>query len=497
MRGASPLVCLAVLLAACQPALEAAAPTDRETPPPTVSIEEPPDRSGGVARVAVPSQPAGGLPVDHLDVAGGDLLALWGLPLYQVDSSGLPRPGLVEAAEVSADGVRVELGLRSGSWSDGEPVTAHDLKATVDAVRAAGPPEQLAWLDEVEVDDDDASQVTLRLTQPTRRWPALVSTTGVLPAHVLEQTPLDEWDSPPPVVGGPFVPVDAEPGLGWSFEAHHDGPLGAPALDGIEVLVVPSFDTSLTLLGQGDLDAIIGHLALRPQLRIEQLDDEGFAIGPRELEVGTPHGGTEVALRFAPDGVLGGPAELRREVRAVTDVRHLIEGLGAGVTAGEELASAPEPDADAPEALGGLDAAMVASNEQEVLVEVARLLEAQVRGAEGSLRVEGEPSPHDVRRADELDVALVVRRVGRDPDVRPHLPSGELDRALVAESVPSRRDAAAEQAWLEAAEHALDVPLLRARVAHVWHERLAGIEPSAWPGAGLSSAHRWRLHDAG
>ena len=499
MRRAWPIVLgLAVLLTACQPRLDAAAPSGRDPQLPEVSVEGPATRSGGVARVAVPSQPAGGLPVDDLDVAGGDLLALWGLPLYRVGDDGLPRPALVETAEVSADGRRVDLALRAGSWSDGEPVTGGDLEATVEAVRAVDDPRaQLGWLDEVEVDETDASQVTLHLAQPTRRWQALLSTTGVLPAHVLADTALEEWESPPPVVGGPFVPVVSEPGLGWTFEAHAEGPLGPPALDGIEVVVVPSFDTAVGLLGQGELDAVIGHLAIRPHLRIELLDDdERFTVAASELEVAALDGGTQVALRFAGDGVLGGPAQGRRDVRAVVDVRHLVEGLGAGVSADEELSHAVAPD-DAPEDLAGVDAALVASNEQEMLAEVARLLEAQVRGKDGSLRVEGEPSPYDVRRADDLDIALVVRRVWHDPDLRPYLPDGELDLALAAEAVPSARDAAAEEAWRRGGEHAIEVPLLRARVAHVWHQRLEGLEPSAWPGVGLASAHRWRLEDDG
>ena len=500
VRHAWPIaLSLLVLLAACQPGLDAAAPTDRDLQPPHVSVEGPPASTGGVARVAVPAQPAGGLPVDDLDVAGDDLLALWGLPLYRVDGSGLPRPALTETAEVSADGMRVELRLRSGSWSDGQPVTGRDLEATVAAVRAIDDPlERLAWLEEVDVDEADASQVTLHLTQPTRRWPALLSSTGVLPAHVLADTALEEWESPPPVVGGPFVPVASQPGLGWTFEAHADGPLGPPALDGIEILVVPSFDTALALLGQGELDAIIGHLAIRPHLRIEQLAyDERFPVAPAQLAVAAAHGGTEVALRFTPDGVLGGPAQRRRDVRGAVDVRHLVEGLGAGVAVGAEFASEAEPDQAEPEGLAGVDAAMVVSNEQELLVEVARLLEAQVRGQEGSLRIEGEPSPDDVRRADELDASLVVRRAWNDPDLRPYLPAGELDRALAAEAVPSRHDAAAQEAWLRAAEHAIDLPLLRPRVAHVWHQRLDGLEPSAWPGVGLASAHRWRLEGEG
>lgn len=496
---ARPLVTvLALLLGACQPTLEGALPPARDVQAPRVVTAEGPAPAGGVARVAYPSQPLGGLPVDDLDVAGGDLMALWGLPLYRFDAAGLPRPALVDTARVSPDGTRVELRLRRGSWSDGEPVSGHDVRATVEAVRAgADSAARLAWLEEVEVDDADASRIVLHLTQPTRRWPQLLAHTGVLAAHVLEDTDLADLGAPPPVVGGPYVPVDVQPGLRWDFEAHPDGPLGPPGLDGVEVLIVPAFDTALGMLGQGELDAIIGHLAIRPQLRVEGLDDGGFPVGPETLTVAAPHGGTEVALRFTDDGALGDRPDLRRAVRDAADVAHLVEGLDLGVTAGERAPARPAQDGRDPQPAADVDAAMMVSSEQEALVATGRLLEAQVRGHDGRLRIEDEPTPLDVRRAGALDAALVVRRHPADRDLRPYLPEADHDRVRVAERALTTTDQPVLEAWEHLADVAREVPLYRARVTHVWHERLEGVEPSAWPGAGLSSAHRWRLRDGG
>jgi hypothetical protein len=462
----------------CTPMLDAEPPTVRAPDPVEVEHRPMPTVVGGEVRVAVPGEPSGGLPVDELDVAGADLLALWGLPLYEADADGRLVPALVDEATVADDGRGVELTLRPGRWSDGKAVTASDVAATVSATRELDP-EGLAWLTDLEV--VDPVTVRLELDRPDRRWSRLLAGIGVLPAHLLDDESLDDLDNPPAVVGGRFRPVSTEPGLRRVLEAHADGPLGRPGLDRLEVVVAPSYDTALGLLLDGEVDAIVGHLAERPQLRVEAVDDD-WAVDPAELHVAAPVGGTEVALRFSDDGALGADATLRRAVRDVVDVSHQVEGLGLGRRPPSPLDGVGDPvppedgaredDArqeEAPEVyddhLAGLDAAMVVNAEQDMLASTARLVEAQVRGAGARLRVEAEPTPQDVRRAADLDVALVVRRRDR-------------------------------LAWERAGEQeAWEVPLYRARVAHVWRGHLQGLEPSAWAGTGLATAPWWWVDD--
>lgn len=507
-------VAAVLVLAACQSAPEAAAPAgDGDDDAGVgrggravveVAASPGPAPGGGIARVGVPAEPAGGLPVADLDVAGADLLALWGLPLYRVDAEGLLVPALVETADVSSDGTRVRLSLRAGVWSDGREVTADDLAATVDAVRAhPRPADDLAWLEDVEVVDEVT--VVLHLRGPTRRWPLLLEATGVLPAHVLEETGLEELGNPPAVVGGHFRPVDEQPGLRRRLEAHPEGPLGAPGPAGIEVVVVPSFDAALGLLGEGALDAVIGHLAVRAGLRVAELEREaGFEVTSDVLEVAAPVGGTQIALRVTGDGDLGEDAGRRRALHRVVDVEQLVEGLGLGRLGGGPLpgrgrdrapddvtADADDDEGEAP--LEGLDGALTVSNEQEALVATGRLLEAQVRGAQGRLRVEGAPTPEDVRRADDLDAALVVRRPTPTSWLRDYLEGAAPGLVEAAEASPSVHDPEGLAAWGRARELAVQLPLYEAPVAHVWHERLEGMEPSAQRGAGLAGAWRWRL----
>lgn len=501
VRAVPVAVVLLLALGACQPGLDTAAPRMQQDERVEVSERPMPESTGGVARVAVPAEPTGGLPVDELDVAGADLMSLWGLPLYRVEAGGLLAPALVESAEVAADGRRVRLSLRAGSWSDGRTVTAHDLRATVDAVRdQPDPRDDLAWLEQVEVVDD--ATAVLHLRRPTRRWPLLLEATSVLPAHVLEEVDLADLDNPPSVVGGPFRPDEIEPGLRRAFAAHPDGPLGQPALDGLELVVVPSFDAAMGMLGDGELDATVGHLTVRADLRVRELDRmSGFEVSADVLEVAAPVGGTQVGLRIAEDGELAGHPDLRRALYRVIDVERQVEGLRLGRLATDPLADLVPGDGVDPQddagPLDGLDATLVVSNEQEALVATARVLEAQMRGAGSRVAVEGEPTPDDVRRAEELDMALVVRRLSPGSALRAVLPAAEHELLEAAEASPTPTGPASVAAWARAAELAWELPLYEVRVTHVWHQRLTGMEPSAGPGAGLTSAARWRLVDDG
>jgi hypothetical protein len=480
---------LALLLAACSTPPPLGAPAAEEVPPARVIAAEPSalEPAGEVA-VGIPAEPAGWIVPEADDVAAEDLAALWGLPLYRVDPEGGAVGALVTGEAWAPDGRSVTLDLAEGTWSDGEPVVADDVVATVEALRGTGLGRDLDVVAEVVAEDE--RRVRVELHQPTVRFPALLGTVGVLPAHVLADGGL-ESAATLEVTGGPFRLTAHEPGLGASFSAHEGSPLGAPGLEALHVRYVPSYDVALELLEDGRLDVALGYLAIGATGRAGQLG----------LEAAAPVGGTWVALRWrAGTGVTGAQ---RRAVATVVDVREQVEGLALGedltVPLLGEVGATGLPDAARRGAEGevadvaGLVATLVVRADEEALTLTGRLLEAQVRAREGRLDLRRERTPADVPVAREQDASLVVRRDLPRPDLARDLDEDDHALARAADAAPSAEDPDVVRALEAVAGHARTVPLYRPPVAHVWRGEVRGIEPSAWPGIGLVSAHRWQL----
>jgi ABC-type transport system substrate-binding protein len=478
----------ALLLTACVDDVETAAPAvPPETPPEIGAVGSAEHEPRGTARVAVPEAPTSWLPLHGTPTVVGDVAALWGLPLYHLDAAGQPRPALVDAAAVDESGREVTLTLRPGLWSDGQAVTARDLAATVEALQEVGDP-TVEGVEEVIVASDHEARVVL--DAPTRTWPGLLGRTGVLPGHVLADGGLQSA-ARLGVTGGPFRLEDHRAGLRSRFVAHADGPLGAPGLEVVDVAVVPSFDTALGLLRDGDLDALVGHLAVRVGERVATLSEDD-----RAYEAAVPMGGTSITMRWRPDGALD--AQDRGAMADGIRVDQQVDALDLGTTAVTPVPGLPyvppEPEGPVREGLAGLDATLVLQREQEMLSLAASLMEAQVRGREGRLRIVRLPSPDDVRRADDFDGQLAVRRDAPWTSLASWSADGGTE-LLAGDRVPSLADVEALFALEVLDEEALETPLYRARVAHVWRSELEGIAPSSWPGAGFTSAIRWRWTD--
>jgi hypothetical protein len=384
---------------------------------------------------------------------------------------------------VSEDGLTIDVDLAPGEWTDGSPVQAEDVVATVEALRGTPLGGDLDVV--AEVTAVEPGTVRFELSQPTVRWQLLLGSTGVLPAHVLQEGGLDAAANLE-VTGGGFRLVGHEPGLGATFHAHVGSPLGPPALEELRVLIVPNYDVALGLLDEGQLDAAVGYLAIGAVGR----------AGPLGLEAAAPVGGTWVGLRWSVDAAVE-PA-VRRGVARAIDVGEQVEGLGLG----EEL-QVPVLDGPAPEALPAtgeddlaavteLDASFVVRADEEALVLTGRLVEAQVRAQEGRLTLRRERTPTDVAVARDAEAVLQVRRDPPRPDLGMLVEEGG-DIARLADASPSVADDPVVRALATVLEEARVVALYRPPVAHVWRPHVVGIEPSAWPGTGLASATRWRL----
>src|SRR5262245_31569975 len=181
------------------------------------------------------------------------------------------EPGLATEWSVSDDGLTYTIKLRQGTkFSDGAPITAEDVKWSLD--RARNPKNgiwnfTLASIDNIEVSAPDS--LTLHLKQPD---PVLIKAlatfnTAILPQKPFEGSPgsTDEEKAKAfaehPVGSGPFQFESWERNVSMKLKrnpnywrAGEDGkPL--PYLDEIEFVIIPDDATRILKLQAGEVDA--------------------------------------------------------------------------------------------------------------------------------------------------------------------------------------------------------------------------------------------------
>lgn len=159
----------------------------------------------------------------------GELLP-WGFRDWELrpEHVGTGRPA------VTAD-------LRPGlTFSDGTPVTAGDVRFTVEYHEEQSPPgahgtTQYAVVESVGVDDPDGTTVQFYLSEKHNAWKRGILGYPILPAHVWRDV-ADPGEYDPVVAGGPvgsgpFVLGDCEPGEHYELRLRRDGAVPWNELD--------------------------------------------------------------------------------------------------------------------------------------------------------------------------------------------------------------------------------------------------------------------------
>jgi peptide/nickel transport system substrate-binding protein len=192
-------------------------------------------------------------------------------PFFDLDPSGAPVPELlteipsVANGGISADGRTLTYHLRpSVHWSDGVPLTASDVLFTLHAI--LDPKNPVASHEGYDLIDraQALGPHTVRF-HLSRAWAPAVSTffaygtspQYVLPAHVLaREEPLDRaaFDAAPTVGDGPFRFVSWARGDRIVYAANPRYWRGVPAVERIDVRIVPDPQSNMTLMESGDLD---------------------------------------------------------------------------------------------------------------------------------------------------------------------------------------------------------------------------------------------------
>lgn len=160
-------------------------------------------------------------------------------------------------------------------WSDGVPVTAHDVEFTwrtflSDEIPVAEREPYRRIRDIVVVDDR-----TLRLVfeGPYAAWRDLFSSGDfIIPRHaLLGKDLLASWGPNLPSAG-PFVIDEYEEGLRIVYAANRRWWGRGPGLERVTVFIVPSIDTALRLLDQDRVQAIAATTQLNLTRRLERLE---------------------------------------------------------------------------------------------------------------------------------------------------------------------------------------------------------------------------------
>jgi len=212
------------------------------------------------------------------------------LPLVARNADGELEGRLAERWEHSPDYQSWTVHLRQGvRWHDGVPVTAHDVKFTLDLL--SGP----VWLHTqpnaftVTVLDDSTYTIEYhhQLADQVGKGSPLDPVTVYYPKHLLGQFDVNDdayWDSVDswfahPVGNGPYRFVHYQPRIMMEFEANPDHYRGKPSIDRV---ILKFAETWATELLSGNVDVV--NFATKPEL-LAVLGDDRFqayhSINPR------------------------------------------------------------------------------------------------------------------------------------------------------------------------------------------------------------------------
>ena len=245
--------------------------------------------------------------------AGSQAQLLVFSPLVARNAEGDLEPRLAASWEHSPDYREWTVTLNTEArWHDGVPVTADDVKFTLDLL-ARGLADAGIAAYQVGVVND--STYTIRYDRPGIGNP-LDDFTVIYPKHVLEGLDQENWADwdfwKEPVGSGPFRHVRTIEGLGFEFEANPDYFRGRPRIDRV---LLKFGAPQLTQLQSGEVD-ILPNVS---ELMAESVEDD-----PRFAVYRWPNTLRSKAIQWNHRSPLFQDARVRKALAMATDRRNLI-----------------------------------------------------------------------------------------------------------------------------------------------------------------------------
>ncbi|HWC27806.1 MAG TPA: ABC transporter substrate-binding protein [Solirubrobacteraceae bacterium] len=276
-------------------------------------------------RVPFPRDPGTLTPLTF--ALGYPLLALVYDTITWRDARGLPRPWLARSVQALEGGRRVVVRLRDDlHWHDGRALTAGDVAFTYDFIRARRHPRfapQLHALASVRA--RDARTVEFGLRHPSIGFADQpLADVPILPAHVWRGVGSGlRAPAGAPVGSGPYRLAGRRGDGGVQLAAVRDYFRGRPAVDRVDVPVIPEATDMLAALRRGNADALPFTLTPEQVARVASVSVR-IARGP--LYLGT-------MLMFNVRRPPFDRAEVRRTIAAALDRRRIARAAGDGLPA--------------------------------------------------------------------------------------------------------------------------------------------------------------------
>jgi peptide/nickel transport system substrate-binding protein len=191
------------------------------------------------------------------------------------DASATPVPDLATSWTVSPDGRTYTFKLRAASFSNGQPVTAQDVKYSL--TRASSPVSAYGGLYPISsIATPDSHTVVLALKTPA---PGLIYALGFPAASIVPEALVkregDAAFSQHPVGSGPFVMARWLHGQELDLAPNpHYWQTGLPYLSAVRMLYVPNDNTRILNIRTGAVD-IADEI---PFSQVKTLEDEGIRV---------------------------------------------------------------------------------------------------------------------------------------------------------------------------------------------------------------------------
>ncbi len=204
--------------------------------------------------------------------------------LFSLDNDFNVVMELATGYEVSDEGLAITVTLNPlATWHDGEPVTANDVKWSLEAIIADPSSTAAALISALaSVDVIDDHTAVLNLSRPSSSIIGFLSWYGVmiLPAHIYDDG--TDWTENPanmaPIGSGPFRFVSYTPGQTIELEANESYFGEGPFLEKLIWQVIPDQNTQVQALLNGEIDMVDGV----PSTNLPQLEtDPNFVTIPK------------------------------------------------------------------------------------------------------------------------------------------------------------------------------------------------------------------------